>query len=58
MVAAAHPAALKLVGSNGQISLGKQYRPPCVGGMAWSVSHGPADAGLQDTLMRLGHGEP
>jgi len=25
MVAAAHPAALKLVGSNGQISLGKQY---------------------------------
>jgi hypothetical protein len=26
--------------------------------MAWSVSHGPADAGLQDTLTRLGHGEP
>jgi hypothetical protein len=25
MVVAAHPAALKLVGSNGQISLGKQY---------------------------------
>jgi len=25
--------------------------------MAWSVSHGPADAGLQDTLTRLGHGE-
>jgi hypothetical protein len=24
-LAAAHPAALKLVGSNGQISLGKQY---------------------------------
>jgi len=92
MVAAAHPAALKLVGSNGQISLGKQYagrhvlveeREPGVwvirtatvipdnerwlhepsaavdlqAAMAWSVSHGPADAGLQDTLTRLGHGE-
>lgn len=87
------PAALKLVGSNGQISLGKQYagrhvlveeREPGVwvirtatvipdnerwlhepsaaadlqAAMAWSVSHGPADAGLQDTLTRLGHGEP
>jgi hypothetical protein len=92
-LAAAHPAALKLVGSNGQISLGKQYagrhvlveeREPGVwlirtatvipdnerwlhepsaaadlqAAMAWSVSHGPADAGLQDTLTRLGHGEP
>ncbi len=91
-LAAAHPAALKLVGSNGQISLGKQYagrhvlveeREPGVwvirtatvipdnerwlhepsaaadlqAAMAWSVSHGPADAGLQDTLTRLGHGE-
>ena len=92
MVVAAHPAVLKLVGSNGQISLGKQFagrhvlveerepgvwvirtatvipdnerwlhEPSAAAGlqaaMAWSVSHGPADAGLQDTLTRLAHGE-
>jgi hypothetical protein len=86
MVAAAHPAALKLVGSNGQYA-GRhvlvEEREPGVwvirtatvipdnerwlhepsaaadlqAAMAWSVSHGPADAGLQDTLTRLGHGE-
>jgi hypothetical protein len=88
-----HPVALKLVGSNGQISLGKQYagrhvlleeREPGVwivrtatvipdnerwlhepkaaadlqAALAWSSSHGPADADLQDTLKRFDHGEP
>ena len=82
--------AVKLVGANGQISLGKQYagrqvlveerEPGCwivrtatvipdnerwlhepkaadalQAAMAWSASHLPADADLDDTLSRLGH---
>ncbi len=82
--------AVKLVGANGQISLGKQYagrqvlveerEPGCwivrtatvipdnerwlhepkaanelEAAMAWSASHPPADADLDDTLSRLGH---
>ena len=93
MAAAASPTSLKLVGSNGQISLGKQYagrhvlveeREPGVwivrtatvipdnerwlhdpqavadlqAAMAWSISHQPSDTDLQDTMKRLGHGEP
>ena len=90
MASALHlPAAIKLVGSNGQISLGKQYAGRHVlveesepgvwivrtatvipdnerwlhepaaaaslqAAMAWSVSHPPADADLDETLKRLG----
>jgi hypothetical protein len=89
MATALHPPAIKLVGSNGQISLGKQYagrhvlveeREPGVwiirtatvipdnerwlyepaaaadlqAAMAWSTSHPPADADLDETLTRLG----
>ncbi|MCT4364752.1 MAG: hypothetical protein N3Z29_07565 [Synechococcaceae cyanobacterium MAG-AL1] len=92
MAVSANPPALKLVGSNGQISLGKHYagrhvlveesepgvwtvrtatvipdnerwlhQPDAAANlqtaMAWSVSHPPADADLQDTLRRLGHAE-
>lgn len=92
MAATAHPPALKLVGSNGQISLGKQYAGRHVlveesepgvwivrtatvipdnerwlhepaaaaslqSALAWSISHPPADADLEDTLNRLGHAE-
>jgi len=89
MASALHlPAAIKLVGSNGQISLGKQYAGRHVlveesepgvwivrtatvipdnerwlhepaaaadlqAAMAWSVSHPPADADLDETLKRL-----
>ena len=93
MAATASPTSLKVVGSNGQISLGKQYagrhvlveeREPGVwivrtatvipdnerwlhepkpaadlqAAMAWSTSHQPSEADLQDTMKRLGHGEP
>lgn len=86
------PSVLKLVGSNGQISLGKQYsgrhvlveeREPGVwvvrtatvipdnerwlhepaaaerlqAAMAWSASHPPEDADLEDTLKAFARGE-
>ena len=89
MASALQPPAIKLVGSNGQISLGKQYAgrhvlveesEPVVwivriatvipdnerwlhdpaaaaalqAAMAWSASHPPADADLDETLTRLG----
>ena len=89
MAPALHPPAIKLVGSNGQISLGKQYAGRHVlveesepgvwivrtatvipdnefwlhepaaeaalqAAMAWSASHPPADAHLDETLTRLG----
>ena len=89
MASALHPPAIKLVGSYGQISLGKQYAGRHVlveesepgvwivrtatvipdnerwlhepaaaaslqAAMAWSVSHPPADADLDETLKRLG----
>ena len=89
MASALHPPAIKLVGSNGQISLGKQYagrhvlveepepgvwivrtatvipdnerwlhEPAAAAELqaarAWSASHPPADADLDETLMRLG----
>ncbi len=92
MAATVHPSALKLVGSNGQISLGKQYAGRHVlveeselgvwivrtatvipdnerwlhesgaaadlqRAMAWSVSHPPADVGVEETLKQLSHGE-
>ena len=88
MASALHPPAIKLVGSNGQISLGKQYAGRHVlveepepgvwivrtatvipdnerwlhepaaaaalqAAMAWSASHPPADADLDETLKRL-----
>jgi hypothetical protein len=92
MAVVARPAALKVVGSNGQISLGKQFAGRHVlveesepgvwivrtatvipdnerwlheataaadlqTAMSWSASHRPADADLENTLKRLGHGE-
>jgi hypothetical protein len=92
MASNAHGPAVKVVGSNGQITLGKQYAGRQVlvevsepgvwivrtatvipdnerwlhqsaaaadlqAAMAWSVSHPPGDADLEDTLKRLGHGE-
>lgn len=62
--------AVKVVGANGQITLGKQsatvipdnerwlHRSAAAAdlqaAMAWSVSHAPADADLEGTLNRLG----
>jgi hypothetical protein len=92
MASALHPPAIKLVGSNGQISLGKQYagrhvlveepepgvwivrtatvipdnerwlhEPAAAASlqtaMAWSASHPPADADLDEILTRLGSDE-
>lgn len=92
MASALHSPAIKLVGSNGQISLGKQYAGRHVlveetepgvwivrtatvipdnerwlhepaasaslqAAMAWSASHPPADADLDQTLKRLGRDE-
>lgn len=92
MASALHPPAIKLVGSNGQISLGKQYAGRHVlveesepgvwlvrtatvipdnerwlhepaasadlqAAMAWSASHSPADADLDETLTLLGGDE-
>lgn len=92
MASAPHPPAIKLVGSNGQISLGKQYagrhvlveetepgvwivrtatvipdnerwlQEPAAAAdlqaaMAWSASHPPVDAELDETLTRLGRDE-
>ena len=92
MASALHQPAIKLVGSYGQISLGKQYAGRHVvveesepgvwivrtatvipdnerwlhepaaaaslqAAMAWSASHPPADADLDETLKRLG-GDP
>jgi hypothetical protein len=89
MASARHQPAIKLVGSNGQISLGKQYAGRHVlveesepgvwivrtatvipdnerwlhesaaasslqAAMAWSASHPPADADLDENLTRLG----
>lgn len=93
MASTAHSPTVKVVGTNGQISLGKQYagrqvlveeREPGVwivrtatvipdnecwlhepqaaadlqAAMAWSVSHAASDTDTEDTLKRLGHGEP
>ena len=93
MATTAHNPTVKVVGANGQISLGKQYagrqvlveeREPGVwivrtatvipdnerwlhephaaadlqASMAWSVAHAASDADTEDTLKRLGHGEP
>lgn len=90
MARATRAPAVKLVGANGQISLGKQYagrqvlveeREPGVwivrsatvipdnelwlhesktaadldAAMAWSITHAPDDADLDNTLNRLGH---
>jgi hypothetical protein len=92
MVATVRAPALKLVGSNGQISLGKQYAGRHVlveesepgvwivrtatvipdnerwlhepkaaadlkAALAWSASHPPTDADVDDTLKRLGDDE-
>lgn len=92
MAAGVRVPALKLVGSNGQISLGKQYagrhvlveesepgvwivrtatvipdnerwlhEPKAVAdfqtALAWSASHPPTDANVDDTLRRLGDDE-
>jgi len=92
MASALHQPAIKLVGSNGQISLGKQYagrhvlveesepgvwivrtatvipdnerwlhEPAAAASLqaavAWSASHPPADADLDETLKRFG-GDP
>lgn len=92
MVVAAHVPAVKVVGANGQISLGKQYagrqvlveeREPGVwmvrtatvipdnerwihepkaaadlrAAMAWSSVHEASDAGQDDILSHLVHGE-
>lgn len=92
MDVAARSAALKVVGSNGQISLGKKFAGRHVlveesepgvwivrtatvipdnerwlheaaaaadleTAMAWSASHQPEDADLQNTLKRLSHGD-
>ena len=89
MAATVRAPALKLVGSNGQISLGKQYagrhvlveesepgvwivrtatvipdnerwiqEPKAAAdlqeALAWSASHPPTDADVEDTLKRLG----
>lgn len=88
----AHAPTVKVVGTNGQIALGKRYagrqvlveeREPGVwivrtatvipdnelwlhepqaasdlqAAMAWSVTHTASDAGTEDTLKRLVHGE-
>ncbi|MCT4364745.1 MAG: hypothetical protein N3Z29_07530 [Synechococcaceae cyanobacterium MAG-AL1] len=90
MAIADRPAVLKVVGSNGQISLGKQFAGRHVlveesepgvwivrtatvipnnerwlheaaaaadleTAMAWSASHQPEDADLQNIMKRLGH---
>jgi hypothetical protein len=92
MAATVRVPALKLVGSNGQISLGKQYAGRHVlveesepgvwivrtatvipdnerwlhepkaaadlqAALAWSASHPPTDADVDDTLKRLGDDE-
>ena len=92
MASTARVPAVKVVGANGQITLGKQYAGRQVlvevsepgvwivrtatvipdnerwlhqsaaaadlqAAMAWSVTHPPGDADLEDTLKRLGHGE-
>lgn len=93
MALSARSPTVKIVGTNGQITLGKQYagrqvlveeREPGVwivrtatvipdnerwlhdpttaadlqSAMAWSVAHAASDADAEDTLKRLGHGEP
>lgn len=92
MASALNPPAIKLVGSNGQISLGKHYAgrhvlveepepgvwivrnatvipdnepwlhepaaaAPLQAAMAWSASHPPADADLDEILTHLGSNE-
>jgi hypothetical protein len=92
MAATVRVPALKLVGSNGQISLGKQYAGRHVlveesepgvwivrtatvipdnerwlhepkaaadlqAALAWSASHPPTDANVEDALKRLGDDE-
>ena len=92
MASIAHGPAVKVVGANGQITLGKQYAGRQVlvemsepgvwivrmatvipdnerwlhepaaaaslqAAMAWSVSHPPADADLDEILTRLGSDE-
>ena len=92
MASPLHPPAIKLVGSNGQISLGKQHAGRHVlveepepgvwivrtatvipdnerwlhepanaaalqAAMAWSASHPPADADLDEILTRPGSEE-